>query len=63
MSSDLPPHRAREAAIYIAELASDLAGLARESGFFELAHLLDVARLEAETVATRAPPREFGPTK
>jgi len=56
MNSKLPPHRAREAAAYIAELATDLARLARESGLLELAHLLDVARLEAEMVATRMPP-------
>jgi hypothetical protein len=64
MSPDLPPHRPREAAVYIAEFASDLARLARESGLLELAHLLDMARLEAEMVATTMmPPREPGPAK
>jgi hypothetical protein len=60
MSPDLPPHRPREAAVYIAEFASDLARLARESGLLELAHLLDMARLEAEMVAMMQP-REPGP--
>ena len=63
MSSDLPPDRPRETAVYIAELASDLARLARESGFLELACLLDMARLEADAVASRMPPREPGPAK
>ena len=64
MSADLPPHRPREAAVYIAELVSDLARLARESGLSELAHLLDIARLEAEMVASRtAPPEPLDPAK
>ena len=58
MSPDLPPHRPREAAVYIAELACDLARLARESGLLELAYLLDIARMEAEMVASRTPPPE-----
>jgi hypothetical protein len=54
MSADLPPQpRARDAAGYIAELTADLARLARESGFKELAYLLEVARLEAETAPAR----------
>jgi hypothetical protein len=65
MSADLPPQRgAREAANYIAELTTDLARLARESRFKELAYLLEVARLEAEMKAGRAvgprPPDERG---
>jgi hypothetical protein len=60
MSADFPPPRARDAASYIAELAADLARLARENGFKELAYLLEVARMEAEmkagrTVGPRAP--------
>ena len=63
MSADLPTQpRARDAAGYIAELAADLARLARENGFTTLAYLLDVARLEAEMKAGRAvgprPPEE-----
>jgi hypothetical protein len=55
MSAELPPQaRARDAASYIAELTADLARLARENGFKELAYLLEVARLEAEMKAGRA---------
>jgi hypothetical protein len=54
MSADLPLQpRARDAASYIAELAADLARLARENGFKELAYLLEVARMEAEMKAGR----------
>jgi hypothetical protein len=52
----LATHRPREGAVYIAELASDLARLARESGLLELAYLLDIARLEAEMAASHTPP-------
>jgi hypothetical protein len=48
-----PQSRPLETATYIAELASDLAKLARDHGFSELAYLLDVARLEAEITAGR----------
>ena len=63
MSADLPfQSGARDAAGYIAELTADLARLARESGFKELAYLLDIARMEAEMKAGRAvgprPPEE-----
>ncbi len=55
MSADLPPHpRARAAANYIADMTADLAVMARENGFKELAYLLDVARLEAEMKGGRA---------
>jgi hypothetical protein len=55
MSADLPPQpRERDAANYIAELTADLARLAREIGFKELAYLLEVARMEAEMKAGRA---------
>jgi hypothetical protein len=54
MSANLPPQpRARDAAGYIAELTADLARLARENGFKELAYLLEVARMEAEMKAGR----------
>ena len=63
MSADLPfQPGARDAAGYIAELTADLARLARESGFKELAYLLEIARMEAEMKAGRAvgprPPEE-----
>jgi hypothetical protein len=63
MSTDLPTQtRARDVAGYIAELTADLARVARENGFKELAYLLEVARLEAEMKAGRAvgprPPEE-----
>ena len=63
MSADLPTQtRARDAAAYIAELTADLARLARENGFKDLANLLEIARLEAEMKAGRAvgprPPEE-----
>jgi hypothetical protein len=55
MSADLPPKSGtRDAAGYIAELSADLARLARESGFKQLAYLLEVARMEAEMRAGRA---------
>jgi hypothetical protein len=55
MGANLSPQsRAREAATYIAELTSDLAKLARGSGFSELAYLLDIAHLEAELNAGRS---------
>ncbi len=55
MNSDVPlDSRAREAASYIAELASELARLAREHGLPGLAYLLDIARLEAEMNAGKA---------
>jgi hypothetical protein len=55
MSSAVPLEpRAREAASYIAELASELARLAREHGLSGLAYLLDIARLEAEMNSGKA---------
>jgi hypothetical protein len=65
MSADLPPQpRARENAGYIADLTADLARLARENGFKDLANLLEIARMEAEMKAGRAvgprPPEEHG---
>jgi len=38
-----------ETAAYIAALTEDLAALARQHGFLSLSHLLDMARLEAES--------------
>ena len=55
MSANFSPQsRERDAANYIAELTADLARLARENGFKELAYLLEVARMEAEMKAGRA---------
>lgn len=43
---------AAQAAAYVAELAGDLATIARRHGFDALGYILDMAKLEAET-ATR----------
>ena len=42
-----------ESAAYIADLASEMARMARGSGLEVLAYLLDMARLEAETTVLR----------
>ena len=42
---------AEEAAVYIAALTQDLAALARRHGLHPLSHLLDMARMEAESTA------------
>jgi hypothetical protein len=42
-----------EAASYIAELSSSLAELARDHGFDTLGHLFEMARVEAEILASR----------
>ena len=42
------------AAAYIAELTSTLAALARSQDIETLAYLLDLARLEAETISHKA---------
>jgi hypothetical protein len=47
---------AGEAAAYIAEISSDLAQIARRHGFDALAFILDMARLEAETLTERDSP-------
>ena len=39
-----------EAAAYVAELAGDLATIARRHGLDALGHILDMAKLEAENV-------------
>ncbi len=39
------------AAAYVAELSGDLSALARRHGLDALSYLLDMARLEAETVS------------
>jgi hypothetical protein len=41
-----------EAAAYVAELAADLAAIARQHGLDTLGYILDMAKLEAES-ATR----------
>lgn len=61
MASDLNTSEARcvgddsdtaQAAAYVAELAGDLATIARRHGLDALGYILDMAKLEAET-ATR----------
>ena len=47
-----------EAAAYLAEMTSDLAQLARRHGFNALAFILDMARLEADTLSERDISRE-----
>jgi hypothetical protein len=41
------------AAVYIASMSSELAGLARRHGLDALGYLLDMARLEADSVTGR----------
>jgi hypothetical protein len=43
----------REVAAYIADLAGDLAQIARRHGFDTLGYLLEMARLEAEAATGR----------
>jgi hypothetical protein len=43
-----------EAAAYVADLSADLARIARSHGFDVLGYILDMARLEAHTIATQA---------
>jgi hypothetical protein len=52
----LPRHDAGGAASYIAEMARDLATLARRNGLDTLGYLLDIARLEAESAEKSAGP-------
>ncbi|WP_133769335.1 hypothetical protein [Enterovirga rhinocerotis] len=51
---DAPSERLRGTAEYIAELSDELAKLARAERLEFLGTLLDMARLEARTVAQRA---------
>lgn len=46
------------AAAYIADLAASLAAMARQQKFDALGYLLEMARLEAETLSSTAQPRE-----
>lgn len=53
---DLPPASAPSAAdtvAYIADMAEQLAGMARSAGEPVLGYLLDMARIEAEAIARR----------
>jgi hypothetical protein len=54
----VPQQQPAETDAYIAELAATLATLARAQQFEALTYLLDLARLEAESLAQRtgAPP-------
>jgi hypothetical protein len=45
------PGNARAAASYVATMSADLAVIAREHGLDTLSYLLEMARLEAETVS------------
>ena len=59
MAPRIPPPDGHEAddpvaiASYIAELTADLAVMARSHGLESLGHLLEMARLEAETLASK----------
>ncbi len=48
--------QAGDVAEYVADLTSELATMARSSGLHLLAHLLEIARLEAGSVAGRETP-------
>ncbi len=48
-----PGNRAATAA-YITDLSADLARMAREDGLATLAYLLDMARLEAQSLAQQS---------
>ena len=43
-------------ASYVAELCADLARMARGDGFDTLAYILDMARLEAQSLARQSEP-------
>lgn len=45
-----PPRGGAPTAAYIAHLTTELAAMARGQGFQTLAYLLDMARLEADTL-------------
>jgi hypothetical protein len=45
------PRDQQEAAAYVADLTSDLARIARGHGLDVLGHILEMARLEARTIA------------
>jgi len=54
MKQDVCPpdtHTRAEAAAYVAELAADLALVARQHGLDALGYLLDMARMEAENTS------------
>jgi hypothetical protein len=45
-----------EVAKYVAAMTADLAVMARQNGLETLGHILEMARLEAESQAQRRPP-------
>lgn len=53
MITDSETDRQAAAANYIASLTSSLADLARQQGLVELGYLLEMTRLEAESVVSR----------
>ena len=50
----IPEQDPEQFAAYVAALADELAATARRQGFDVLAYLLDMARLEAESLRQRA---------
>lgn len=52
----------RASANYIADMSATLASLAREHGFNDLARVLEMARLEAEQIASQIVDRPAGPS-
>ncbi len=45
------------AAAYVAELAGNLASIARQQGLDALGYILEMAKLEAESVRLHSPPK------
>ncbi len=55
-SSETEPGDPIATAAYAAELCADLARMARRDGLDTLAYILDMARLEAQTLAQQSKP-------
>ena len=60
--NDNVPEDRQAAAVYIADLAADLARIARRQGLDTLGYLLDMARLEARNTAGLDPEEGRGPS-
>ena len=60
---DLPAEERIAAAAYFAEMLSTLAELGRGHGFGALGYMLDIARLEAESLARNRAPRPARPAR
>jgi hypothetical protein len=52
----------RASANYIADMSATLASLARDHGFTDLARVLEMARLEAEQIASQIADRPAEPS-